>query len=534
MHKDWLRASGHYFRLAVLKTSSASSNSQSHVGNPWLICLATQLFKKPLLSLICASLVSSNVWAADLMDIYHQALDNDPTFKAAYANFLAQSEILPQAWSTLLPQLSFAALAGRNNQFINAGTYVVNQTYNGNQWTVDASQAVFNYQAWEKVQQAESSVKAALATFNDAAQSLIIRTASAYLQVLLAQDTLNFAEAKKRANKRQLDQAQERFNVGLEPITAVYEARAAYDQSISEVISNQNNLTNLNQNLSRITNHVYEHIAPLRDQRIPLIGPEPNVVDEWISAGLKQNYNLFAARYNLQSARDNIKANSAGNWPIFSIQGHVNDVHLASSEYASGKSNPANATNLVNNFFIPQEQRIANLTINVNMPIFQGGLVASKTRQAEYNFQSSAQKFEQVYRDVVVNSNIYFNTIVDGIAKVRADRQTIISQQNSLDSVWAQYKVGTRTMTDVVLAQQHLFEAQRQQASDQYDLINAILNLKYYAGSLNVSDLEEINTWLDTLRINSLADNKEHAPCKLSATQKLLRKMQNLAIPTTS
>lgn len=477
--------------------------------------------------------VSAALQGADLMDVYHQALDYDPQFKAAYSNFLAQAESLPQAWSILLPQLTLAALAGRNQQFVDAGIFTVQESYNGNQWRLNASQAVFNYQAWEKVQQAKSTVKAALASFNDAAQNLILRTTNAYLQVLLAQDTLHFAEAKKRANQRQLNQAQERFNVGLEPITSVYEAQAAYDQSVAEVITNRNNFINLNQNLSRITSHVYEHIAPLRRNTIPLVQPEPNLVDEWISTGLKQNYNLFAARYNLQAARDNIKSSSAGNWPVFSIQGNVLDTHYASSPTTvQGNSSLIGLTNnLVSNVFIPQEQRISSVSINVNLPLFQGGLIASQTRQAEYNFQVTAQKFEQVYRDVVVNSNIYFNTIVDGINKVKADRRTILSQQKSLDSVWAQYSVGTRTMTDVVLAQQHLFDAQRQHASDQYDLINAILSLKYYSGTLNVTDLEEVNAWLDTIRIDKLAPTKASPTCKLSETQKLLHKMESLVIP---
>ncbi len=473
------------------------------------------------------------VFSADLMDVYHQSLENDPTFKAAYSTFLSQSESLPQTWSALLPQLTLGALAGRNTQFVDTGVFKVNQTYDGNQWKVNASQALFNYQAWEKVKQAQASVKAAMASFNDAAQSLIIRTTTAYLKLLLAKDTLRFAESKKRANKRQFDQAQQRFNVGLDPITSVYEAEAAYDQSVAQVISAQNAVLNENQNLSKLTNHLYEHIAALRDNTIPLIKPEPNNVDEWVAVGLKQNYNLYAAKYSLQAARENIKASSAGNWPIFAIQGNMVDTHYQAPNSGniritgnarSGFSLGNGISNLATNFFIPREQRIGNIALTVNMPIFQGGLVASQTRQAEYNFQTSGQQLEKVYRDVIVNSNIAFNTIVDGINIVKADRQTLISQQNSLDSVWAQYEVGTRTMTDVVLAQQHLFQAQEQHASDQYDLINAILNLKYLAGTLNVNDLEEVNSWLETTRIAELAPGKKNGLCSVKS-QKLLKNL---------
>ena len=147
---------------------------------------------------------------------------------------------------------------------------------------------------------------------------------------------------------------------------------------------------------------------------------------------------------------------------------------------------------------------LSTVAIALNFPVFQGGLVEANTRQAQYNFQTSSEQLEQTYRNVVVNSTIAFNTIVDGISKVKADRQAIISRQNSLESTEAQFQVGTRTMVDVVNAQQRLFEAQEQLASDQYGLINAILNLKYLAGSLNVNDLDEINSWLATTRINEL------------------------------
>lgn len=442
----------------------------------------------------------SQSFATDLMDVYHQALENDPKFKADYSNFLAKSESLPQAWSFLLPKISLDALINRNAQFISATNILVNQRYNGNEWTLSAKQDVFNYQAWEQVQQAGSVVKSALASFNDSAQNLILRTASAYFAILYAQDALTFAESKKAANKRQLDQANQRFNVGVDTITSVYEAQAAYEQSTSEVIAAKNNLINKNQELSKITNNLYEYLSPIRNSQIPLIKPEPNNVDKWVDVGLKQNYLLNYAKYQLQAARENVKAKSAANWPVFSIKSSIIDTHLD-----DGPDSIVNPSGFATNLLIPNERRITSVSLNMNLPIFQGGLVASQTRQAKYEFQVSGQQLEKVYRDVIVGSNIAFNTIIDGINKVQADRQTIIAQENSLKSVSAQYEVGTRTMTDVVLAQRNLFRAQKQLANDQYYFINAILNLKYQAGTLSVTDLEEINSWLDTHRINKTA-----------------------------
>lgn len=454
-----------------------------------------------LLFTIC---FASQLHATDLMDIYQQALENDPAFKEAYSTYLSTREAIPIARSALYPQVNVNALVGRNVQDIKTANLAVDQTYNSNQWQISASQAVFNYQAWALVQQAKASVKAAQATFNNAAQDLILRTARAYFNILLARDTLIFAKAKKRANRRQLEQAQARFRVGLDAITSVYEARAAFDQSVAEVISAHNNLINQSENLRKLTNHAYDYLAPLRDSRIPLIRPEPDNVNEWVDTGLKQNYNFYAAKYSLQAARENIRVQAAGGWPTLAIQANSNQTH--------------NNINGPGSFFAPSRQTSSNIALALNFPVIQGGLVTAQTRQAQFDFQSASERLERTYRDVVVNSRIAFNTIIDGISKVKADRQTVISQQNSLESTEAQFQVGTRTMVDVVDAQRRLFEAQRQLAADQYDLINASLFLKYLAGTLNVNDLEEINAWLATTRISRFPPPL-HKKCRIKNTK---------------
>ena len=433
--------------------------------------------------IICAF---SKAYAVDLMDIYEQSLQNDPAFKKSYSTYMANSEAIPQAFAALYPQINLNGTAGRTLLNVVGVGDSIQSTYYNETWQLSASQAIFNYKAWSQVQQAKASVKAAQATFNDSAQDLILRASKAYFSVLLAQDTLSFAESKKKANKRQLNEARQRFLVGLDPITSVYEAKAGYDQSVAQVIAANNDVINQNENLRKLTNHVYEQLAPLRNSEIPLIRPIPDNVNEWINTGLKQNYKFYAAKYSLESARDNIKAQKSGNWPVVAVQGT-----------SVGVNNNIDTAS----YFLPTRQVVNNVALALTFPVYQGGLTASKTRQAQYDFQSASESLEQSYRDVVVNSRIAFNTIIDGISKVKADRQSIISQRNSLESTEAQFEVGTRTMVDVVNAQRRLFEVQTQLAQDQYNLINAILNLKYLSGTLNVQDIMEVNAWLQTTRI---------------------------------
>lgn len=436
--------------------------------------------------------ISPTLFATDLMDVYHEALNNDTQFKIAYSTYMANSEAVPQALAALLPQVNLSAQVANNLMNVDASIFSTDTTYSSKQWQLNGSQAIFNYRAWKMVQQAKASVKAAQATFNNAAQDLMLRTANAYLDVLLAQDTLNFQEAKKRANKRQFEQANERFKVGLDAITSVYEAKSAYNQSTADVIASKNNQVNRNEGLRKLTNHVYEYLAPLRNAQIPLAYPEPNRVDEWVNTGLKQNYNLLASKFNLEAARENIKAQSAGNWPVIALQGNAQQVINAIGPSQEG----------LDSVFIPNNQQTKTIALNVSAPVLQGGLVLSKTRQAQYNYQVSSEQLEQLYRDVIVNSRTTFNSVIDGISKIEADKQTVISRVNQLNSTAAQFDAGTRTMVDVVNAQQRLFEAQVQLATDQYQLIKTQLQLKYLAGTLNANDLEEINSWLDTVRIN--------------------------------
>lgn len=452
------------------------------------------MFKKPFMMVLSLGWCLSSP-AADLMDVYHQALENDTIFKAAYSTFLSQSQAIPQAEAALLPQVGIAAQKTYNHFGLNDGILSRAENYGSQQIGINASQALFNLQAWDNLQQAKASVKAAHAQYNDAAQNLILRVTQAYLDALLSKDTLVFAEGKKRANKRQLDQATNRFEVGVDTITSVYEAKAAYDQSIAEVIAARNNQINKSENLRKLTNAAYDTLSPLRNGTVPLINPEPKRAEDWIASAIKHNYKLLSAKFSLQAARENIKTQSTGDWPTFSLQG--------------GSTKTTNDVKRANIFVLPS-QVVASIGVGMNFPVYQGGLTQANTRQAQYDFQTTSEQLEQTYRDIVVNSRIAFNTIVDGISKVKADRQTIISQKNSLDSVSAQYEVGTRTMVDVVRAQQGLFEAQEQLASDQYQFILSILRLKYLAGSLNVADIEEINAWLETTRIDKLKKPSKH------------------------
>ncbi len=459
--------------------------------------------------------MSTTVMATDLLEVYYEALENDPTFKSAYSVFMAESTTIPQALSALLPQLTLNALGAATYTEVKSGQVLdVSRSYKQGQIGAQATQALFNMKSWSLLEQARANVRAALANFNDSAQNLILRAAQSYFNVLLAQDNLNTAQVQRQSYKRQLQQAQDRFNVGLDPITTVYQAKAAYDQSYSTVITAQNNLQDAQQNLSKLTNHTYPAVASLKNKTIPLMHPEPMQPEAWVNISLKQNYKLYAAKFYLESARQNLKATFSGHLPYFNLFSNftqtnnlVNPLSISNSSTASLATTSVNS--LFNSIFIPQQTRNANVGVSVNLPVFQGGLVVAKTKEAEFKFQDFSNQLEYIRREVIVNTKITFNTITNNIEKVKADRQSLMSQKCSLESIEAQYQAGTKTITDVLFAQQQYFQTQLQYTSDQYSLITQLLQLKYLAGSLSVSDLEEINSWLATNQVGSLAPHSK-------------------------
>lgn len=419
----------------------------------------------------------------DLIDIYQQSLTNDPTFKQAYHSFLAANEAKPQALSALLPALN----ANGNWNEIDFETQSGNPLLNGKvdiryrqkDYALSINQPIFNYAAWVGLKQSDNSLKKALALYDDAQQSLMLRTATAYFNVLRAKDNVKYTKAQQLANGRSLDQVKQRFNVGLDAIGTVYEAQAAYDSSHALLIAAENNLKNQYESLRLITNQLYSNLAVLKSNQVPLIKPKPSNIEAWTDIATKQNYLLKASQYATYEAKQNISINNAG---------HLPTVNLSANYNHSNNNAPVD--------FLRSKTTTKLAKLTLNLPLYTGGLVLSKTRQATYNYQASHDALEKAYRSTIVNTRISFNTVIDGISTIKADKQAVKSAKSSLESISAQFKVGTRTMVDVVTYQKNLFQRQMQLSSDQYNYIIGILQLKYQAGTLSIKDIQKINRWL--------------------------------------
>lgn len=435
-----------------------------------------------LLASMAVIFITSNACAFDLIDIYNQAALSDPQFKAANAQWLANREILPITRATLFPQLSASGTLSRTRSDSETATSSSKNFNNNVGYGLILTQSVFDFANWASVWGAQALVKQAEATFASATIDLMLRTANAYFAVLNANDTLRYTQANKEALKKQLDQAQHRYDVGLSAITDLENAKASYDQAVAEEIAEQNILSSQLEKLTEITGVKYSSVALLDTLAIdlPLLKPEPADIEKWVSTAEQQNPDLAAARFGALSARENIKVKNAGHLPTIQAGGSYNysydDNAGLGGSFHRGKS--------------------ASAGLSLDIPLFSGGSVTAQATQASYLYQQAVAQQDQTHRAVVSETRQAYLGVISGISKIEADKQAVKSTASSLRASEASYAAGTRTMVDVLTAQSAYYNAQKNYSQDQYTYIAQTLNLKKWAGILTPVDLQKINRWL--------------------------------------
>lgn len=431
---------------------------------------------------ILLSILWQQSFAADLLEVFQQAVLSDPELHKSKHQRLAILQDIPIQRANLLPTANVTADTTENGLHSNSptgipGVNVGDFHFFSTSYTVSLSQPLFNYEAWASLQSAKATVKAANANYAASVQDLINRVTEAYFNVLLAEDDLTFIQAEKRSIYRQLDQVRQQYKVGLVAITGVYQAQASYDLVIAEEISAKNNINNAREDLRAITGVYYEELAPLK-AGVPLFKPDPVNVDRWVKTSDLQNWTIQAARFNAEAAKENINIQQSGHFPTVNAVGRFN--RLKTGSQPGGKTN----------------NRVHTYGVELNLPVFNGFGVTSSSTKAKFEYAASLDELDRTRRDVVNNTRQSYNNVIAGISKIKADRQAILSNESSLKSTEEAYKVGTQTVLDVLQAQQDLFDAQRIYSRDQYNFISATVDLKQSAGTLSIADIKEINKWL--------------------------------------
>lgn len=335
------------------------------------------------------------------------------------------------------------------------------------------------------LRKANKTVAQAEVDYLSSQQDLIIRVASGYFNILAAEETLEAEQAARQSIEKQLDQSQKRFEVGLIAITDVQEAQAAYDQSIANEIIAKRGLATAKESLRSIKDS-YPGKLKKPDNNLPLIMPNPQSENDWVDTSLEQNLSLMSAEVGVEIAKSEIKIQRSGHLPTIGVQASRRDIDTDSFRSDSGGSlSPADSENINE-----------GIGVQMTLPIYSGGQVRSRVKQAVARHRASKEKLERVARETTRVARDSYLGVISGIATVKALQQSVMSSATALKATEAGYEVGTRTTVDVLDARRRLFSAQKNLAISKYDYILNILKLKQAAGTLTVEDLEQIDSWL--------------------------------------
>ena len=449
---------------------------------------------KVLLFFLCAIAVSGPAHSASLLEIYQRALQGDPQIHEAEARRLAALEAKPQARSAYLPQISaggnysMSETTGPRSFFDDAGERrIVDADIETDvfSWNVTLRQSLFRWDQVVGLRQADKTATRAEAVREAAQQDLIIRVAQRYFDVLAAEDRLTSIHADRTAIARQLEQAKQRFEVGLIAITDVQESQAAYDNAVANEIAAKRSLATAREFLREITGeYVAELSAPTED--FPLITPDPADEASWVDMALTQNLTLLASRIDEQLARDQIALQRTGHYPTL-------DLVASTSEDRSDQTTTTLLGTSIDSLTNPRD----SITLQLSVPLFAGGGTSSRVREAVYLHRAAREQLQRVTRETERQARDAYLGFVSERSRVKALNQAVASSRTALQATEAGFEVGTRTIVDVLNSQFTLYQAVTNYYQSRYDYVLNALRLKQAAGNLVVQDLERIDQYLE-------------------------------------
>jgi len=425
--------------------------------------------------------------AEDLITIYRDALQQDPVYAGAKSSYAATKEKLPQGRALFLPNVNATANANYNNFSANysqgslpaPGSNVPGSaSYPSYGAGVNLTQPLFRPQNYPLYDQAQIQVAQAESQLAFSGQDLIARVAQAYFDVLLSQYNLITVRAQKAATAEQLAQAKRNFQVGTATITDTYDAQARFDLVTAQEITGVNDIEVKRRALQQIIGRLPGELARPQENMV-LSSPEPNDMEAWVQAAYSNSLQVQIAKANLDLAGKEVERSRYAHYPTIDAVGTANYLNQQNGQLGYG-------------------QALTTLAIGVqlNLPIYQGGALSSKVREAIANKSKSEEDFENARRTVAQNVRQSFLAVNTGLAEIEALKQAVASNRLSVDASKLGQEVGVRTQVDVLNAQQLLYSAQRDLARAYYSAILAQIRLKQSVGRLTPVDLDNVNRLL--------------------------------------
>jgi outer membrane protein len=441
--------------------------------------------------LICGPLLlGSPAWAVDLVGVHDLAVKSDPRLQAAAHRSEATAENKAIARANLLPQIGAGGTwtRGDSETDIPGFSQTIESDTDTDSYGVELRQSLYRQANYELLDVARGQIDQAEAIYQIAYQDFLLRVAENYFLVLTLTDGVTFAEAEEKAFQRQFEQAEQRFEVGLTAVTDVHEARATYDNARARAIVARNDLEDAKEALRELTGQYFAEYDPLQEV-LPLVEPDPNSADAWVNIALQNNPSVLSSRAAVEVADANMRLARSGHYPTLDLTGSYNQ--FGNNKYTY--TDPI--TGAQRNGALEAEDTQLQLTLTV--PFYQGGRVSAQTRQARYLLDATGQDLDDVQRGVVRQTQTAYRAVIAGIQEVEAFQQASISAESALEATQAGFEVGTRTIVDVLIAEQRRYQAQRDNSVARHAYIIRHLRLKSVAGLLGAEDLRVVNQLLE-------------------------------------
>ncbi len=446
---------------------------------------------KSLVVALAGVLTAPGAFAVNIIGVHDLAIKNDPKLQAATYRRDAAGENTRQAWSNLLPTLSASGSRSKGSSKTSISGFGVVSDVDTDTENLNLSlrQTLYNKANYEQLDIARGQVSLAEAVYLAAYQDFLVRVASSYFDVLTAIEGVTFAEAEEKALQRQFEQAEQRFEVGLTAVTDVHEARAGYDNARARAIVSRNSLADTKEGLRELTGQYFEHVDPLQEQ-LPLQPPSPQTAEQWVDIAMTNNPAVLSSRHAVEIADSNARLQRAGHYPTLELTANLNE--FTNNEFVARDP----ATQLPIGTF-PLVNDGSSYSLRLNIPLYQGGVVSSRTRQARFQLNAAEQDLDVQQRATVRQTRNAFRAVIAGILQVEAFGQALISAESALEATQAGFEVGTRTIVDVLIAEQRYFLALRDNSNARHTYIVDHLRLRAAAGVLAEEDLQRVNQILD-------------------------------------
>lgn len=418
-----------------------------------------------------------------LPEVYQKARVQDPQFRAAQKALVAGLEKLPQARAALLPSANLNANKGRQfgDASFSEAPYIQRDVQSWS-WNAQITQPLFRWANWVGWRQADAQVRQSLMQFALAEQDLMLRSAQAYTDAVLALQSLEVAKSQVKAMGEQLALAERTYAVGTGTITDVHESRAKLALAQAQNVTADNDVEVKNAELEKLLGEpvvlpIMLSVDELTRQAQDVQASsklEVKQLRHWVGA-VPQNLQVQLQEAALEVARQETAKNHAGHMPTLDL------VLGRSGSYNSGTlSSPADISTLT----------VSNsVSVQLTVPIYSGGGTQSRVREAVALEEKAREDLIFAQRSAATQVRQAYAGVVNSQAQVEALQVAVVAGKNAVESNKIGLKIGTRITPDVLTAEQQLFASLRDLYKARIDAAMQSLKLKAAVGQLQPEDL---------------------------------------------